>query len=275
MARATSAVRSPDESAPKDTTSGAVWSGGRMAGVDPGSNTGIVVLDVPASLRIEDARWITSDVLRPSASQKLATDAARDGELGGRILAFLRTANVLQVAAEEPLDATEGWTDNSGVTSRRAKGSSFRLGAYYALVTAAAWQLEIPMTSYPVIGYRKRQGWMAGTVGGTRNGFLPKGTSETIHARMRALAFNLGARGDVSEHECMALGVLAWHLQQMTAGPSATLAKRLRDPHTTAAAQPLATALRRPPQRSPQRRAQEESLLAIARRTSSMKPVKA
>lgn len=181
--------------------------GGVVVGVDPGSATGIVAVRMPATLLWNDAHWLGSRVLAPSQRKGLF-GPSKDAEYGARI--GLALADFVEpgahIALEEPRDATVRWR---GYTRQRTE-TAFRLGCYYGLAAAGALQAGArEVVSYPVTTDRVAAGWMGGR------------GREAVFAETDALARVLRVPPETleqwSEHERMALGVVAHHVRVVTA----------------------------------------------------------
>lgn len=179
--------------------------GGRIVGLDPGANVGLVAFDVGPDLGVSSMRWLGSTVVHASAS-KFLTDAEQDGTVVERVAAWV--ADVAPGATfavlEEPFDAQTSWR---GYT-KQTKGTAFRVGALYGLGLAGLLRAGIRHChSYPVttVKQQKRIGWMQG------HGRLPDKNMVTaiVTGTLRALRVDPSS---LSEHEQAALGVALFHL---------------------------------------------------------------
>lgn len=176
-----------------------------IAGVDPGSETGLVCLDVPESGQVVDARWITHAVVRPTVRQGL-TEAERDANLFLRLAGWFGVAAPEVIVFEEPMDAAITWRGHR----HQARGTAFRLGAFYGLAVAAAWHADsaVRLVSYPVTNRRSRPGWMRGKKHDVIVGNMAAVAKMIAPTTVRDADGNL----HLSEHVLMALGVLTHHL---------------------------------------------------------------
>jgi hypothetical protein len=192
----------------------------RCVGIDPGShNAALVCLDVPNYPdNAREVAWVGSKVIHPTAKQDL-TKAEND------VAIYLRAVNVLDLWAkaelfppdereliivlEEPYDAKPFWGAGRRTTGH-ATGTLFGVGRAYGLLLAASYQHAEAIYSYPVANDRKqeRRGWMQGYAASVTPRAL------TI-AAMRGLSKTYGASHELTEDECMALGVLHYHIHNV------------------------------------------------------------
>lgn len=183
-----------------------------VAGVDPGADTGLVVLDVPGR-HLRDGRWVASTILCSTRAKGL-TYAGRDANLFDRLAAFFGLWQPDLVVMEEPVDAMLTWRGHR----QQQRGTSFRLGAYYALALTAAHMARpsAVLASYPVTTTTRppRKGWMQGK---PRVHVL--GNTAALARELDAppdvleMRFNAAEGGHIhaQEHVLMALGVIAHH----------------------------------------------------------------
>lgn len=189
----------------------------RCVGIDPGSTTALVCLDVPMGRLRPDlsrGRWVGHAVVHPSASKRM-TEPERKASLAERVAGVLREWKPDVVVLEEPVDAMPkfGAVNSRGI-SGHGRGTLFSLGAHYGLAVMGA-RIACPdarLYAYPVNNHGKgaarRPGWMQG--GASR----PQKRDDTME-RMRSLALSLRCPDhprELSEDVLMALGVAAYHL---------------------------------------------------------------
>lgn len=185
--------------------------GGRIVGGDPGGTAGLVCVDVPVTLDISRATWVGSISLGTSNLDRL-TPAERDGVFFRKMVAAFALWGPRHCALEEPLDGASFWKGKADKRGHEQRGTQFRIGAAYALMVAAAeMQGTVEhIASYPVQKYGARQGWM------------PKVKGRGSRARALEMS-TLAARAikapvsELSEHELMALGVVAYHVECLQA----------------------------------------------------------
>lgn len=220
---------------PRQATLAAPLAYANWAGIDPGGDTGVVVLRVaitgPDAHDIQRARLVHVGTIAASSSVAL-TGAARRRTMVSRVREILYRHSVTHCVLEEPSTQTNSW--RGAQEEGRATGSLFYLGAHFGLCLAATAYLpwECRVWAYPPTSPAKKKerrekdtgelvmGWMQGRA--TR----PTPKSLTLHA-MSALLTQLKQRpasGQLptleqirqlhNEHERMALGVLNFHLQR-------------------------------------------------------------
>jgi len=197
----------------------------RAVGIDPGSNTGVVAVELPDTGQLARGRWIDSAVLHPTDIPGVV-GPARDAAFCDRIADWLRTIKPNLVVLEEPVDARSYWGGARKKFDQAGTGSSFRSGVYYGVAVAATLWMPRPLelASYPVGNFEKRLGWMGG---GTNRRDKAIGRSATLARHLGAPAEVFALKPDGSyrhDHLFMALGVLAFHLSQLPLRPLATRA---------------------------------------------------
>ncbi len=172
--------------------------GGVVVGVDPGSHTGIVAVQVTGDLRWERATVLGVHSLAPS-DRKGLWGPARDVEYADRIAMTLAKFLPRHVALEEPKDGSILWRG----MKRQQKSTAFRLGAYYGYAAQGAVRTgALEVASYPVTTSRSEVGWMGGRSHGQ------------VRAEGAMLARVMGADASGwSDHAWMALGVISHHLK--------------------------------------------------------------
>lgn len=198
----------------------------RVAGIDPGSSTGVVVVQLrPGSRSIETAGWVGSCLAHPAAETKSRTKAEGHARLFERLTAYLRGLDVEEVAIECPVDALPSWGASRGVKSNPA--TLFSLGSSYGMCLAAASAAGVRrIKSYRVRTTRKNEGWMP-MVGGH-----PQRRDATLD-ELRSLCSRLfpedvyengirtsSAARDLGEDQLMAFGVLRYHLRRTPLPPT-------------------------------------------------------
>ena len=204
----------------------------RVFSIDPGSNTGFVVVDFESTpgLDVNRARIVGSGVVRPVGG-RADNQAERDLKFVAKIAAQISEYKPGLVVLEEPSDAANYWgrSDSGAATVEQlatgqakpnkhgmARGTLFRLGVYYGLalsavtVSAVGTISSIDVLSYPVQGTKARPGWMGH---GTRRKNVLREMAY-LWARLTGKTANYAAE-QVSEHELMALGVLNYHASQL------------------------------------------------------------
>lgn len=205
--------------------------GRRWAGIDPGSDVGLVGLLVPAhgahAHSAEHARLIGYSKVTASSSRSY-TRAGRRGSMLLRVRERLIEWRITDIVLEEPSTHTNSWAKSDGGRSV-ATGTLFGLGAHFGLCLGAAVTMpwETRVWSYPPTTSKKartaavtdyeRLGWMQARA--------PKPTRQaTTLENMQKLFDGLYERPadgmfrtmerTPSEHELMALGVLNFHLMR-------------------------------------------------------------
>jgi hypothetical protein len=170
----------------------------RLLGCDPGSHTGLVLVELPAGTwDLLGARVLYRGTLAASDGE------GRDRRTLERMRERLRLLRPHVAVLEDPSDAATYWGQ-----SRRGKpvqrGSAYRLGVYKGLLYAALLEATEAIVEYRVQGTAADPGWMR-----------DHGTRAVALARMQALARQLGLADQLTEHEAMALGVIAHHCRKM------------------------------------------------------------
>lgn len=203
----------------------------RWAGIDPGTDVGLVGVAVPArgawAHHTEHARLIGYARVTASSS-KSYTRAGRRGSMLLRVRERLIEWRVTDIVLEEPSTHTNSWAKSDGGRTV-ATGTLFGLGAHFGLCLGAAITMpwETRVWSYPPTTSKKaraatetdyeRLGWMQARA--------PKPTQKAKTLKdMRHIfdgIFDRPADGvframdrEPSEHELMALGVLNFHLMR-------------------------------------------------------------
>ena len=182
-----------------------------VVGIDPGRETGLIALDVPGS-QLQYATWLRHTVMRPSESIRF-THPERDFNFSQRLKGWLEEIGPDLVVLEEPYNAAENWSSQRAGRPQ-ARGTSFRLGAYYqAAVTAAG--LAVPagrMVSYPPTTHGHRRGWMRNCKRATvlRDSAL---MARALRAPLEVYETSQNAKepGYANGHLLMALGVVMFH----------------------------------------------------------------
>jgi hypothetical protein len=178
----------------------------RMAGIDPGSVTGLVVVDVPDELTWAGASWVTSETFFPSKAKHL-TELGRDRVMQRQIVQALRAHDVRVVAIECAAEAKIAYRGQR----RQKTETAFRSGCYYMLSVTAAEAADCAIRAYPAVTSKARGiGWM---------GTSPR---RVIVPRLALLLQSVGAPpelrqvnedGELRQHHLAdALGVLAHHV---------------------------------------------------------------
>jgi hypothetical protein len=197
----------------------------RILGGDPGSATGIVVVEFPQRRSDGSPLWRDARLLGACTVAKSARAGATEAELDILFRRKLTTAiaDILApypgerppfgvvdiVALEEPLDGMAGWAGNQPgkVAGPQKRSTPFRIGAAYAMLLAAATIQARPSRaiSFTVHNHKGRRGWMKGK----RENVL-----EASHVLLRSIAPYKqveGLRkldGSIPDHILMALGVV-------------------------------------------------------------------
>lgn len=177
----------------------------RMAGIDPGSVTGVVIVDVPDDLAWAGAQWVDGDGFTPTRS--LSSEPARDCHLSHQLTDYLRAHRATSAALECPAEAKIAYRGQR----RQRTETAFRSGCYYTLAMLAADRAGCWVFAYPAVTSKRRgPGWMANS---------PR---RVVVPRLLALLRAVGAPAEVmaldSENELRqhhlgdALGVLAYHV---------------------------------------------------------------
>lgn len=202
----------------------------RIAGIDPGSNTGLVILELPpASRDLTKARWVRSESISGLAASQTRTKAEGHAELFHRLSEWLRNECVEQVAMECPIDATPVWGRATGRTKGAGRSTLFGSGANYGLCLAACAAARCRVTSYRVQTTKKHEGWMPMA----RSGHLVHVQKRNItlyqlRTALRSVNGFLPIKNGVvdtnaditqSEDELMAFGVLRYHLTRVPTAP--------------------------------------------------------
>jgi hypothetical protein len=210
----------------------------RVAGIDPGSKTGVVILELPTSVRdLSRAVWVHSASISGMAETLSRTRAEGHALLFSRVRELLADHDVRDVALECPVDALPSWGAATGRKSNPA--TLFSLGANYGLCLAAAHAAGASkIMSYRVKPTRERPaGWMPMVREPSRrnpNVMVTHVQSRDITLeQLRQLCFlhwpadvyQDGVRiacaaRDIGEDELMALGVLRYHLQRTPLPPT-------------------------------------------------------
>ena len=172
----------------------------RIVGIDPGSSTGMVCMDIDPSLDIDKSRWVGSARLHAGTSIKI-NRSMRDRVLYERVRLTLAGWHPEFVVLEEPFDARIGWRGKA----RQQTDTAFRLGAFYGVALGAVQAAEIPCVSYPIHDVRGERGWMGRT---PHDHVLV-----LVAGLLRLIAGPLPA--DLSDDECMACGLIIAHVQRM------------------------------------------------------------
>lgn len=210
----------------------------RWCGIDPGQDIGLCAVAVAGdgthAHDVERGRLIGHAVAR-APRRKGHSNAAAKCEMFARVHRLLTDWGITDVVVEEPSEVpTRAWVAASGQRVRgQSIGTVFWQGAHYGLCLAAARATAsvVNVWSYPPNTPKRRAkverdtgelvlGWMQGHAAVA----TPRTTTLTA---MRALLVQLKQRpehgvlptldelrADVSEHERMALGVLAYHLNR-------------------------------------------------------------
>lgn len=202
-----------------------------IAGIDPGSKSGVVILELPNRQRdLDRARWLGSFLLSGSAQTNSRTKAEASAVLFSEVLDVLTQQRVEEVAIECPIDALPSW----GAATGRMKGAQgprlnratlFGSGAHYGLCLAAARACPSvrKITSYYVTTTTKHEGWMPMVKSGRlRHPQKRTITLQQLRDELRRLFAGPDRSGDVplGEDELMAFGVLAYHLRKTPTPPT-------------------------------------------------------
>jgi hypothetical protein len=194
-----------------------------LVGVDPGSITGVVALDFPASVlgwNWAQARLLGTWTVRRPDPNTNRTEAEADAELGYRLRQVFAQVEPNVIVFEEPMDVSDSWHfKGAGRGGRHTKrGTGFRIGAVYGIAVAAAHFPTRRIYSYPVHDFGKRPGWMgpprtprevalrrAGLIAGSLDRFR------------KASTLTAAPLEPWSEHALCALGVCLHHTGQLAA----------------------------------------------------------
>lgn len=181
-----------------------------VLGCDPGATTALVWINAPRYPDHFGATWIDSAVIhRPGPTKAAASSVERDLRFAAALeAAVLDHPMPGVVVAEEPVDFGVTWDGGQGQEGEQTRGTSMRLGVAYGLLLAAFTVLDlrrISVYSYPTTNYGKRRGWMQ-----ISGGKVEK--REITLAKIRLYAKAMNAPGELTAHECMALGVAYAHL---------------------------------------------------------------
>lgn len=175
----------------------------RLVGLDPGTTSGLLCLDLPTSWRTMDARVVGHRTITRTSSKKLS-EAEKDIHFRLTLMHQLQDWSPEHVALENPRDISDGW----GGGGRRI-GTGFRLGVMYAMALTA-----IPpgtqIGTYLVRGNRSGKGW---------RGYAKK---DTVYGKLRVLAGHIGLPTGLPDHLLDALGVAAHYCEQMEARDAET-----------------------------------------------------
>lgn len=210
----------------------------RIAGIDPGTKTGVVVIELPSCSRdINLAAWLGSFSISGMAETQSRSRAEGHVILFERIRDQLALLGVREAVIECPVDALPSWGGASGKKSNPA--TLFSLGANYGLCLAAARAAGVHrVMAYRVKHTKEHAGWMPNvteTVPNRRGGLTTvthvQKRDVTI-AQLRTQIATIGTqyRGGVQvgitpdpallgEDEVMAYGVLAYHLRRTPLPP--------------------------------------------------------
>ncbi len=176
-----------------------------ILGADPGATTGLVLADLPRFPLLDGGRIKgRATVRRPRRSDKHPTEATRDA-----VLFFAIRDQLSMWGGFADVAVVERPADQTGFGKLQARGTAFSLGSVYALTLAAAtdYVSDAEKTfTYPVLDFHNEPGWMQG------RGPFARRREDTL-AFAIGLARTLGAKDwpDWSEHELMALGLIAFH----------------------------------------------------------------
>lgn len=204
----------------------------RVAGIDPGSSTGVVILQLPQEARVLDrAVWVASRHLTGMGETRARTKAEGNAELFVRLRSYLETHGITEVAIECPIDALPTW----GLGSRRGgrvhvkRETMFGSGAHYGLCLAAARACPSVkrINSYYVTTTKKHAGWMPSDRGRTQARELTMAQLRSVMQRIPTItrAGRVASRTAIdalSEDEIMAFGVLSYHLRRTPSIPHDT-----------------------------------------------------
>lgn len=194
-----------------------------IAGIDPGSKSGVVILELPNRQRdLNRARWLGSFVLSGSAQTNSRTKAEAGAVLFSEVCDVLTQYHVDEVAIECPIDALPSWGQHTRMNGapRLNRATLFGSGAHYGLCLAAARACPSvrKIMSYHVTTTKKHEGWMPTVKGRPQKRTI---TLQQLRDELR-LRFAGPERSDnvpLVEDELMAFGVLAYHLRKTPTPP--------------------------------------------------------
>lgn len=202
----------------------------RIAGIDPGAKTGVVILELPNRVRdLDRAHWLGSFSLSGSAQSGTRTKAEAAAVLFTEVLDVLSQHNVEEIAIECPIDALPSWGRNTRMKGapQLNRATLFGSGAHYGLVLGAcrACPTVRKITSYHVTTTTKHEGWMPMVTNGRLKHAQKRDvTMQQLRDELLRLFGGQGSRSaddvPLSEDELMAFGVLRYHVAKTPSPPA-------------------------------------------------------
>jgi hypothetical protein len=195
-----------------------------VCGIAPGATAGWVASDFAFWPDVVRASWVGNRLVRrPGPSKRCPTPCLRDIAWVDALAEPLEQWRPDLIVIEEACDAQRYWraseklahfsflggNSNSLTQEEREvqKGTLFRSGAaYFAALLAAARQFrtrQAEIRSHPVTNYDGRRGWMQKDGGG-----ISRRERVLQNAQFFARSILNAPRDRLSEHECMAVGLI-------------------------------------------------------------------
>lgn len=206
----------------------------RFAGIDPGSSTGITIIELPrvGAQAVEVARWLDSFSLSALGETKTRTKAEGLATLFELVRNVLVQHDVETVVLECPIDAMPVWGRATGRTKGAGRGTIFGSGAHYGICLAAARAAMSVrhIHAYRVSTTKKHEGWMPLVRGGARGNLVHVQRREITLQQLRDVVNKLSRSSfasrdnrcgvGIGDDELMAFGVLAYHLRRTPRPPA-------------------------------------------------------
>lgn len=186
----------------------------RAVGIDPGSQTGMICLDLDDSFAIMGAQFVGASTVSPSTSVKL-DEWRQQLSLGDKIALQLDSWRPQLVVLEEPSDALPTWNVGGKGGRSAGTGTVFGLGRAYGIALARVGLTTgvERIVSYNVTSSRKKQriGWMQGYQSRPpKREYVLRAADELL----REIAAPTPLPDSIDENILMALGVLRWHCER-------------------------------------------------------------
>jgi hypothetical protein len=218
----------------------------RIAGIDPGSQSGVVIVELPARSRVINlAAWVGSFLVHGMSETMRRSRAEGQAALFDRVRDVLRANGVREVVIEWPIDALPVWGGASRVKGRTSSPATlFSIGMSYGICVAAARSVASVqrIESYRVKPTREHAGWMPLVTRPQRSNPNKRVTHvmprDELLGRLRSelSMYKPRLRGGMligetpnvralSEDELMAYGVLKYHLSRTPTPPPPTREK--------------------------------------------------